>query len=115
MALGAPGRDIGLLPVRHLRLNRHPPGRRLRHLGHAVEPGIQGRDFLVGDSLSAADLYWTAFSNLMAPMADDLVEVPDYYKAFGVPCMAAVEVPMAALFEHRDRIARDYFDTPLRF
>jgi hypothetical protein len=24
-------------------------------------------------------------------------------------------VPMDALFAHRDRIARDYFDTPLRF
>ena len=48
-------------------------------------------------------------------MTADLVEVPEYYQAFGIPCMAAVEVPMTALFEHRDRIARDYFDTPLRF
>lgn len=75
----------------------------------------RGSGFLVGDSLSAADIYWTAFSNLMSPMASDIVEVPEYYQGFGVPCMAAVEVPMDALFEHRNRIARDYFDTPLRF
>jgi glutathione S-transferase len=85
-------------------------------LGRRLEAQrAKGRQFLVGDRLSAADIYWTAFSNLMSPMADELVEVPDYYKAFGVPCMAAVEVPVNALFEHRDRIACDYFDAPLRF
>ena len=75
----------------------------------------KGCDYFVGDSLSAADIYWTAFSNLMAPMPDEIVEVPEYYKAFGIPCMAAVEVPMTELFAHRDRVARDYFDTPMRF
>ena len=85
-------------------------------LGRTMEAQrARGSGFLVGDSLSAADIYWTAFSNLMAPMSDEMVEVPEYYKAFGIPCMAAVEVPMDALFEHRDRIARDYFDAPLRF
>jgi len=74
-----------------------------------------GRKFLVGSALSAADIYWTAFSNLMSPMPSDIVEVPEYYQAFGVPCMAAVEVPTEALFAYRERIARDYFDTPLRF
>lgn len=85
-------------------------------LGRKLESQkAKGCDYFVGDSLSAADIYWTAFSNLMAPMPDEIVEVPEYYKAFGIPCMAAVEVPMTALFAHRDRVARDYFDTPMRF
>lgn len=75
----------------------------------------RGSKYLVGNALSAADIYWTAFSNLMSPMADELCFVPEYYRGFGVPCMAAVQVPVAALFQHRDRIARDYFDTPMRF
>lgn len=85
-------------------------------LGRKLEAQqASGSRYLVGDALSAADLYWTAFSNLMAPMSDDIVEVPEYYRGFGVTCMAAVEVPMDALFAHREHIARDYFDTPLRF
>ena len=93
-------------------------GFRTHHLADPVGE-FRGRQCAVvagvGDSLTAADIYWAAFSNLMSPMADELCFVPDYYKGFGVPCMAAVEVPVAALFEHRDRIAREYFDTPMRF
>ncbi len=85
-------------------------------LGRRLDAQLaRGRRFLVGDRLSAADIYWTAFSNLMAPMDADLCEVPEYYAGFGPMCMAAVEVPMTALLEHRDHIARTYFDTPMRF
>lgn len=95
---------------------KHRVNQILGMLGRRLEAQrARGSRFLVGDSLSAADIYWTAFSNLMSPMSADLVEVPDYYKAFGVPCMAAVEVPLDGLLDHRDRIARDYFDAPLRF
>lgn len=95
---------------------RHRVNQILGMLGRRLaDQTARGSRFMVGDALSAADIYWTAFSNLMAPMPDDVVEVPDYYRAFGTPCMAAVEVEMEALFAHRERIAREYFDIPLRF
>lgn len=75
----------------------------------------RGRSFLIGDALSAADIYWVAFSNLLVPLAAELCEVPDFYRAFAERCRAVVTAPLDALIAHRDRIARDCFDAPMRF
>ena len=76
----------------------------------------RGSEFLVGDSLTAADFYWTAFSNLLDAMAEDLCDMPDYYRRLGqliAPYLDAA-VP-GILLEHRDRIARRYMRIPMKF
>jgi glutathione S-transferase len=74
------------------------------------------RLFLVGERLSALDLYWATFSNMVKPLPRDLCPMPDWmrplYDLAGFPGGAA---PDAALIEHRDRIYRDFLPLPLDF
>ena len=67
------------------------------------------------DRLSAADIYWTGFSILVEAFSPDLCETPDFYRAFAQRVRGIVDTPLDRLVAHRDRIARDYFDTPMRF
>ena len=76
------------------------------------EQKARGSEYLVGDALSAIDLYWSAASVLLRPEA-----------AFGLPEEAiAVAQGFAALagdvaddlIEHRDRMFERYYSLPLR-
>ncbi|HEY2774583.1 MAG TPA: hypothetical protein VGK20_11110 [Candidatus Binatia bacterium] len=75
-----------------------------------------GRDFLVGSSLTALDIYWAAFTVMLAPLAGADCPLPDnlrrWYSAVG-PVVAAALDP--ALLEHRDRIYRSYLKLPMTF
>jgi glutathione S-transferase len=73
-----------------------------------------GREFLVGDRLSAVDLYWATFCNLVAPLPPAQLPMPENLRAqFGAlePEVAAALDP--ALLEHRDRIYRQYLKLPV--
>lgn len=75
-----------------------------------------GSDYLVGDALSAADVYWAAFSNMVEPLPEADNPMPDQIRAlyddvFG----AAAEAMDASLIEHRDRIYRQHLALPLDF
>lgn len=73
-----------------------------------------GSDYLIGESLTALDIYWMAFSNLLDPMSEDLCEMPEFYRAIGPTTMNKLqEAPPAILLEHRDRTARRHFSLPL--
>lgn len=75
-----------------------------------------GRDFLVGASLSAADLYWSAFAGLLAPMPAELCPLPEMLRGWYTnsdPLIAAALDPL--LLEHRDRIYRNYLPLPMSF
>ncbi len=41
-----------------------------------------GSSYLVGDALSAADIYWTVFSNMIAPMDQVACPMPDRYRVW---------------------------------
>lgn len=75
-----------------------------------------GRDFFVGGRLSALDLYWAAFSNLIAPLPHELCPMPDWlrpiYDASGRP---EIDAPDPLLLEHRDRIFEEFIGLPLDF
>ena len=76
----------------------------------------KGSEFLVGDSLTAADFYWTAFSNLLDAMAEDLCDMPDYYRRLGHLIAPYLDRAVPSnLLEHRDRIARRYIRIPMKF
>lgn len=75
-----------------------------------------GSSYFVGRSLSAADIYWTAFSNLVRSMSDQVCPMPDYYRALADAACAELENPLPEiLIEHRDRILEEYFVLPMKF
>ncbi|MEM7410773.1 MAG: glutathione S-transferase C-terminal domain-containing protein [Myxococcota bacterium] len=73
-----------------------------------------GRDFLVGDRLSALDIYWAAMAALVAPLPPDVCAMPDMlrasYQNTGDRIAKAVDPELLA---HRDRIYRDHLEFPL--
>jgi len=76
----------------------------------------QGSRFLVGDALSAADIYWAAFANLIDPLPDALCPIPSDWRPAFVnhdPVIAAALDKV--LLEHRDFICEEYFRLPMEF
>jgi glutathione S-transferase len=76
----------------------------------------RGHAFLVGASLSAADIYWATFAALVDPLPDDLCPLPGYLRAsyanVGEVVGAALDPELLA---HRDRIYRNYLQLPMSF
>lgn len=74
----------------------------------------RGRGYLVGEALSALDLYWAAFAALIEPLAATDCPMPDFLRAMYTvtdPTLRAALDP--ALLEHRDRIYRDHLELPV--
>jgi len=73
-----------------------------------------GSDYLIGDRLTALDIYWMAFSNMMVPMPPEMCVMPDYYTAIGPTLAPRLGGPTPAiLIAHRDRIARRHLSLPI--
>jgi len=75
-----------------------------------------GSHFLVGQAVSAADIYWTAFSNMLIPMAPDALPSAVFYKEFGAMLAPYLDSPLPqSLIDHRDFIVQHCFSTPMIF
>ena len=90
---------------------------RVREIVHALLAQLRaqqarGRRFLIGDSLSALDLYWAAFAALIDPLPGDLCPMPDYLRAM-YTYDAALREEIRDLLAHRDRIYRDHLELPV--
>jgi len=75
---------------------------------------VFGRRYLVGDYLSAADIYWAAMAALVAPLPAEVCAMPEMLRGLYAdpgPRVAAALDP--ALLEHRDRIYREHMEFPL--
>jgi glutathione S-transferase len=76
----------------------------------------RGSRYLVGDSLSAADLMWAAFAVLFAPLPEPLCPMSDglrrMYTATDPELLAALD---PRLLEHRDFVFARHLELPLRF
>jgi glutathione S-transferase len=58
---------------------------------------------------------WTAFSNLLSPIAEDICPMPEFYRQLGATCSAYLDQPLPQmLIDHRDRILRNDFILPIR-
>jgi glutathione S-transferase len=78
----------------------------------------QSRDihFLVGEALSAADIYLVTFLNLVSPLAPEHCPMPDAFRAGFTarePEILAALDP--ALLAHRDHIFDAHFTSPMEF
>jgi glutathione S-transferase len=77
--------------------------------------GTTGGAYLIGDRLSAADIYWTTFSNLLVSMPAEQCPMPDYYRDLATASQQFGLHPPAILLRHRDRILVENFDLPMWF
>ena len=85
----------------------------LRDLAGALKTSTTG--YLIGDQLTAADLYWAYFSNLLAPL-------PDAVNPMQASSRSAYEIPGQllvgydpVLLAHRDFIFQAHLQQPLDF
>ena len=75
-----------------------------------------GSDYLVGDRLSAVDIYWTTFSNMVSSMDLAICPMPELYQWFGSEAVHELNlVPPENLVRHRDRILDRHFILPMWF
>ena len=74
----------------------------------------RGARSFIGDALSALDIYWVAFANLLDPLPREQCPMPEAYRpGFGTldPIVRAALDPI--LLEHRMKIFRDHFRNPM--
>ncbi len=100
-AEAAPERIVAILRALHEQLR----GQRAR-----------GSRFLVGEGLSAVDIYWAAFANMFDPLPDALCPIPaDARPRFTNQDPLVAEALEKGLLEHRDFICEEYFRLPMEF
>jgi glutathione S-transferase len=76
----------------------------------------KGSHYLIGNALSAADIYWTTFSNLVAAIPAEQCPMPEFYRELARN--AVRELGFGApeiLIRHRDRILAEHFILPMWF
>jgi glutathione S-transferase len=74
----------------------------------------RGVHYFVGDSLSALDIYWTAFANLLDPLPEHQFQIGEARRHLFTnndPVVKAALDPL--LLEHRSRILQGHFRDPM--
>jgi glutathione S-transferase len=74
----------------------------------------RGVNYFVGDAVSALDIYWTAFANLLDPLPKEQNPMSEGLRrgfTASDPVIKAAMDPI--LLEHRSRIFRQYFRDPM--
>jgi glutathione S-transferase len=75
---------------------------------------VSGRHYLVGDRLSAADIYWAAMAALVAPLPAEVCAMPEMLRGlYANPGPVVAKALDPALLAHRDRIYREHMEFPL--
>jgi hypothetical protein len=73
-----------------------------------------GRNFLIGNQLSALDIMWATFAALVKPLPEELCPLPPGLRAsFTNDDPTINEAASPLLMEHRDFIYRQYLELPL--
>lgn len=80
------------------------------------QQAARGRAFFFGETLSALDLYWAAFSNMIRPLPAAECPMPaasrEAYETLPKGVAAAAD---PILFQHRDQIWRETIGLPMSF
>ena len=93
--------------------------RALAQLGFLVErlrspSGRSGGRYLVGDALTAADIYCAVSVALLRPLPSELCSMPGFFRALysaASPELIAAADP--SLFDHRDRVYEEFLELPM--
>lgn len=98
-AAAAPGRVLEILKVLRDRL---------------YAQRADGHRYLMGNSLSALDIYWATFSNLVSPLPPPQLPLPDPLRPmFTSPDEDAHALLEGGLLEHRDFIYKEHLELPV--
>jgi glutathione S-transferase len=74
----------------------------------------RGARYFVGGAVSALDIYWTAFANLLEPLPKEQCPMPEEWRRAFVATDPVVRTALdPLLLEHRARIFREYFRDPM--
>ncbi|MFK7732156.1 MAG: hypothetical protein AB8B48_11120 [Pseudomonadales bacterium] len=74
-----------------------------------------GSPYLVGNAISAADVYWAYFSQMLEAMPPEQNPMPDFLrKSWGFVAQALGEYD-PVLIEHRNYIFNEHLELPLQF
>ncbi|MCB2061393.1 MAG: hypothetical protein KDE21_12845 [Novosphingobium sp.] len=75
-----------------------------------------GSDYLVGDRLSACDVHWACFSQLVAPLSPENCALPEYLYSMFANVSGEVGAALdPILIEHRDRVWERHIGLPLDY
>ena len=75
-----------------------------------------GRKYLVGDSVSALDIYWAAFAALVFPLPDDVCPMSEGFRAMYEGSPPKVKSAVSSdLLSHRDLIYEEIIGLPKEF
>ncbi len=75
-----------------------------------------GSHFLIGNELSALDIYWAASAAMIQPLPPELCDMPRWLRTtYTANDPRVVEAVRPELLEHRDFIYRQYLQLPLDF
>jgi hypothetical protein len=74
-----------------------------------------GRDYLVGEALSAVDVYWAFFSQLFDALPDTQNPMPDWLRATWGAASAAIGPIDPNLLDQRTRVFERHIELPLDF
>lgn len=76
----------------------------------------RGSDYLVGDSVSAADIYWACFANMLSPMPHEQCPMPEAVRtSYGDVSEAVRRALEPALLAHREMMFARHLALPLDF
>jgi glutathione S-transferase len=72
--------------------------------------------YLLGTQLTALDLYWATFCNLVSPLPPELLALGEPLRSFFTSSDAALHERLAksGLLAHRDRLYREHLELPVR-
>lgn len=71
--------------------------------------------FVVGNSLSALDIYWVYFSQLLSTLPEEICPTPSYLRKSYDSASTYIGDYDGVLIDHRDRILHDHLAVPLTF
>ncbi|HJU27918.1 MAG TPA: hypothetical protein VJ718_02045, partial [Candidatus Binataceae bacterium] len=74
----------------------------------------RGSRFLIGDRLSALDIYWACFAALIQPLPDELCKMsPGFRRMYVCEDQIVMEAATPQLLAHRDFIYHEYLELPV--
>ena len=87
----------------------------LKRLGTQLKnQNSRGSRFLIGNALSALDIYWAAFAALVDPLPDELCKMaPGFRRGYQCTDPVVRDALAPELLAHRDSIYHDYLELPL--
>lgn len=74
----------------------------------------RGARYFVGDTVSALDIYWTAFATLLDPLPKEQCPMPEAWRPGFVATDPVIKAALdPVLLDHRARIFREHFRGPM--